>query len=153
MDVVQKMAARTHRWTQNREQGSICSSLRCSIRLPPSSMVLIPESFGSVCHLLKISKSGCCSLLSLSSPITTPQATWLSELFSKMFIMSYDCLFHLLLTHGGLASSQGLEVRHMARGKVKNAAFLFLSCGHLLFFHPSFHRGMNAIFPSNEVKT
>lgn len=40
--------------------------------------------------------------------------------------MSYDCLFHLLLTHGGLAPSQGLEVRHAAPGKVKNAASTFL---------------------------
>lgn len=77
------MAARTHRQTQDREQGSICSSSQCSIRLPPNSTVLIPESFGSVCHLLKHLKVRLLFCPQSPSPITTPQATWLCRTIFK----------------------------------------------------------------------
>lgn len=42
-----------------------------------------------------------------------------------MFIISHYGLFHLLLTHGGLAALQGLEVRLPVPGKVRNEAWLF----------------------------
>lgn len=66
--------------------------------------VRIPASFGRVCHLLNRLKVRSCCLRNL--PALTPhRPLGFVESFSKMWIMSYDCSFHLLLTPGGLAPS------------------------------------------------
>lgn len=46
------MAARTHR-RMGQGTGEHLLLQHRSIRLPPSSTLFVPESFGSVCHLLK----------------------------------------------------------------------------------------------------
>lgn len=124
MGTVFKMAARDagRRWT--REQRTAAPPLS-ALLAPPSSVALIPASFGSVCHLLKnlevrLLLSPLPPLLQLHRPLG------IVETFLKMFIMSYHCPFHLLLTPGGLAPLQGLEVRRTMPGKVRNVASLFL---------------------------
>jgi hypothetical protein len=112
------MAARYSGRHRSREQGSICSSSQsCGWSpSPPRSTTL---TFGSVCHLLKNLKVRL--LLSPLQPPPSPLHRPLGfvESFSKMFIMSYYCWFHLPLTHGGLAPLQGLEVRLPVPGKVQ----------------------------------
>lgn len=71
---------------------------------PPSPAVWIPASFGRVCHLLNRLKVRSCCLRNLP-PLTPHRPLGFVESFSKMWILSYHCSFHLLLTPGGLAPS------------------------------------------------
>lgn len=113
----QQTAARTRR--QPRSRGPEHCSSCLAPPAPPGPAVRIPASFGRVCHLLNSLKVRSCCLRNLP-PLTPHRPLGFVESFSKMWIMSYDCAFHLLLTPGGLAPS---PARHSgAPGETRDEA-------------------------------
>lgn len=127
-------AARTRR--QPRSRGPEHCSSCLAPPAPPGPAVRIPASFGRVCHLLNSLKVRSCCLRNLP-PLTPHRPLGFVESFSKMWIMSYDCAFHLLLTPGGLAPS---PARHSgAPGETRDEAARSPSLASLdhVSIHPS----------------